>query len=412
MTVTGSKKDMRYYSDINMWSLHGEALTVAEDNEHLGLIVSGLDEEIKNADKNIDSARKILFDMLGNIFSFRCKLSQTVLSHVWSIYISPVLRSGLSALPIRPPIMKTLTSFYHKILRGILKFSPVSPIAPLSFLLGQLPYEAYVHMDILSLFWIIWANPQTKIFDIVKYLLMMSDSTSLTWSAHLRLLCQLYSLPDPLLLMYNQPWPKERWKVLVKAKIVSYHESAWREKAMTNSKLTYLNVQVNGLSGRPHPVLSGILTTQEVTKSRVHLKMLAGDYPCQMYLSSDNASCLLCQSLLQGQPTPTEDMVHLLTRCRATADTRSGLIPDLLNTISQYLPTNSILANPNQVHLTQFILDPTSLNLPMNIRLSPDHPALTTVLTSCRNVCFAVHKDRTRKLKQLKASVKPATALQ
>ena len=166
------------------------------------------------------------------------------------------------------------------------------------------------------------------------------------------------------------------------------------------------------MASQVDPVLSGIITTQEVTKSRVHLKMLAGDYPCQMYLSSDNASCLLCQSLLQGQPTPTEDMVHLLTRCKATADTRSGLIPDLLNTISQYLPTNSILANPNQVHLTQFILDPTSLNLPMNIRLSPDHPALTTVLTSCRNVCFAVHKDRTRKLKQLKASVKPATALQ
>ena len=47
---------MLYYKDINMWSLDGKPLTVSDDNDHLGLIVSGLDEEIKNVDKNIDSA--------------------------------------------------------------------------------------------------------------------------------------------------------------------------------------------------------------------------------------------------------------------------------------------------------------------------------------------------------------------
>ena len=61
VTVTGSKHDMSYYQDITMWSLAGKTLTVAEDNDHLGLIVSGLDEEIKNIDKNIDSARQTLF---------------------------------------------------------------------------------------------------------------------------------------------------------------------------------------------------------------------------------------------------------------------------------------------------------------------------------------------------------------
>jgi hypothetical protein len=64
---------MSYYRDINIRSLNGSSLTVAEDNEHLGLIVSGIDEEMKN----IDSARQILFNLLLNIFSYRCKLSQT-----------------------------------------------------------------------------------------------------------------------------------------------------------------------------------------------------------------------------------------------------------------------------------------------------------------------------------------------
>ena len=64
VTVTGSRTDMSYYRDINIWSLNGEKLKVTEDNEHLGLIVSGTNEEIKNTDKNINSARKILFNLL------------------------------------------------------------------------------------------------------------------------------------------------------------------------------------------------------------------------------------------------------------------------------------------------------------------------------------------------------------
>ena len=48
-----------------MWSLYGEPLTVTENNEHLGLVVSGIEEEIKNVDENIISARKSLFSPQG-----------------------------------------------------------------------------------------------------------------------------------------------------------------------------------------------------------------------------------------------------------------------------------------------------------------------------------------------------------
>ena len=155
---------------------------MTENNDHLGLVVSGVDEEAKNVDRNIDQARQVLFTLLGNIFSYKCKISQRVLYHIWTIFVNPVVRSGLAALPIRPAIVKTLTTFHHKVLRGILKFSKASPVAPLYFLLGELPLEAALHLDILTLFWCIWANPQTKIFDIVKYLLMMAGTSSVTWS--------------------------------------------------------------------------------------------------------------------------------------------------------------------------------------------------------------------------------------
>ena len=404
VTITGSKQDMIYYKDIQLWSLGGNPLTVSEDNEHLGLIVSGLNEESKNVDKNIDSARQTLFSLLGNIFSFKCKLSQTVLLHVWSIYVNPALRSGLAALPIRPQVMSTVTSFHNKILRGILKLSPVSPIPPLHFLLGELPIEAVLHMDVLTLFWNIWANPQTKIFEILKYLLMMTDSSSLTWSTHVRLLFELYHLPDPLTLLNGQLWTKERWKMVAKSAVTKYHEVSLRKKAATNSKLDFLNVQITGLMGRPHAVLTCVLTTRDVMSSRVHIKMLAGDYPCFAYIGSDRnqgSSCRLCRALSPEYPPPDENMVHLLTRCRATTDTRTRFTPDLLNTISRNFPNNSILETSNHTHLTQLILDPTSLNLPVTMRISPDHKDLPKVLFVCRNLCYAIHRDRSRQLKTL-----------
>ena len=135
-----------------------------------------------------------------------------------------------------------------------------------------------------------------------------------------------------------------------------------------------------------------------------HLKMLSGDYPCFSYLGSDrsqDAHCRLCQSLTQLCPVPDENMVHVLTRCRATSDTRTRLTPDLLNIISQYFPNNNILVNTNHSHLTQLILDPTSINLPLSVRISPDHPDLTKVLSVCPNLCFAIDKDRTSQLKSL-----------
>ena len=404
VTVTGSKHDMQYYRDVNIWTLYGEPLVVSEDNEHLGLVVSGLNEEVKNVDSNLASARQTLFSLLGNIFMYKCKLSPRVLLHVWSLYVSPVLRSGLSALPIRPPIMKTLTRFHTKTLRGILKLSPTSPLPPLYFLLGELPIEAVLHIDVLTLFWNIWANPNTKAFEILKYLLMMSNSSSLTWAAHVRILFQLYQLPDPLVLLNNQLWPKNRYKLHIKTSVCAFHESVWRSKAANNSKLTYLNTQATGLSGRPHPVLTGILTTQDVVFSRVHVKMLAGDYLCNYYLDKDRGlggQCRLCPVWSPDSPPPDETMVHLLTRCRGTANTRAAILSELLNTISRDFPHNSLLLQQNHDQLTQFILDPTSINLPMTIRIPPNHTALVGILQVCRKLCYSVHKDRTKQLKHI-----------
>ena len=403
VTITGSKHDMLYYQDINIWSLYGDNLTVSENNDHLGLVVSGQDEEIKNIDKNISSARDSLFMFLGNIFSYKCKLSPTVQHHTWSVFIKPVLRSGLAALPVRPPVIKTISTFHHKILRALLKLSPYSPVAPLYFLFGELPIEASLHMDVLSTFWNIWVNPQTKVFEVVQYLLKMSDESSLTWSAHAKLLFQLYNLPDPLHLLSSPPWSKEKWKQYTHTAVISHHETVWRNKATNNYKLQYLNVKASGLSGRPHPILTRLLTTQDSFIVRPHLKMLAGDYLTYVNLSHDRGldpHCRLCQVYL-SHPAPEEDLAHLLTRCRGTADSRNRVMPDLFNIIDKYFPNNRLLVNPNHELLTQFILDSSSLNLPTDIRVAATHPGFSSISRHCSLLINSIHKSRTRQLKAM-----------
>ena len=122
---------------------------------------------------------------------------------------------------------------------------------------------------------------------LVKYLLMMSDNSSLTWCANVRIIFCLYQLPDPLQLLDTTPWSKERWKSHTNIAVLSYHEKLWRHKAVDNYKLKYLNVKCIGLSSKLHPILSWVLTTQDVVTVRPHIKMLAGDYLCYDFLSHD-----------------------------------------------------------------------------------------------------------------------------
>ena len=141
-------------------------------------------------------------------------------------------------------------------------------------------------------------------------------------------------------------------------------------------------------------------------------EMLAGDYPCYFYLGSDrdeDTSCPLCQALSPDRHVPQEDMVHLLTQCRGTADTRTRVTPEFLNTISMHFRNNTILQYPNHTHLTQLILDPTSLNLPMNICIKRDHPALPHVLTICRTLCHAIHQNQTAEQAYTKTTTSTVT---
>ena len=221
----------------------------------------------------------------------------------------------------------------------------------------------------------------------------MTENSSLTWAAHVRILCLKYNLPDPLTLLDSPLWPKQRWKTHIQTAIITHHEKALRRRALTNSKLTFLNVQMTGLYGGCHPTLFVVYTTQDVTRLRPHLKMLAGDYLCFATLSKERGTDTVYRLCQVDSPAATENIIHLLRLCRGTADTRQRLFADLLNTVLWYFPDNQILQQQDHQTLTQFILDCSSPNLSNLTRINPCHPDIAQIVRSGREFCFAIHKE-------------------
>ena len=403
IVITGSKLDMAFYKETCPWTLNGERVTIVDDNEHLGLIVSGMDEEQKNVDENIQKCRNSLFALLGPAYSFKCLLSPVVQAHLWRTYNLPVLMSGLHALPIRPVNTASLSTFKNKTMRGFLKLSQSSPIPALYFLLGELPAEGLIHINTLNLFHNIWSNPDLTVNNMVAYILKMCKGNSTTWSNHVQLICQKYGLPSPLsLLLSGPPCSKSSWSCLIKTRITVWHEEELRRKSVSNSKMQYLNVQLCGLSGRPHPALLNIYTTQEAKKLRLHLKFLTCDFLTNERLSLDKPSispaCTLCQA-------PTDSIEHVLVACGATSEVRNRLLPELLNTVAKVQPMSQILMNNQPASiLTQFVLDCTSINLPETIRVPAHNPGVSDIFRVSRAWCFAVSSERSRLLKTLPAT--------
>ena len=342
----------------------------------------------------------LLYLDLYTVYSYKCLLSPIVQIHLWRTCCLPVLLSGLPALPIRPSNLKSLELFHQKILRGFLKLSNSSPNPALYFLSGELPAEGVLHIRALGLLHNIASNPRTTVYSMIVYLLKMCSSNSTTWSNHIQLICLQYGLPSPLSVLLQQPaaWTKKDWNVLVKTKVTCWHERKLRAAALNNSKMTYLNVQLCGLSGRPHPALQNIYNTQDAKKLRLHLKFLTGDFLTNDRLAKDqpdrNPACSLC-----GAPDSIE---HVLLTCKATDSVRSRLIPDLLNAVASVQPSCEVLNNYSSPGImTQFVLDCTSINLPDTYRIPAHNKRNSEIFRLSRDWCFGISSERARLLKLL-----------
>ena len=151
-------------------------------------------------------------------------------------------------------------------MKSFLRLRNDAPTPALHFLLSEPPVECKHHFDIFALFYSVWANPQTKIYKIIKHLLQISTSNSKTWAAHIRYLSKLYQMEDPLSCLEREAPTKISYKSYYKTKNLTFHEKELRTKALNNSKMKYFNVNTFGLTGNIHPVISYIYSACDFDK--------------------------------------------------------------------------------------------------------------------------------------------------
>ena len=166
--------------------------------------------------------------------------------------------------------------FQIKTLKSFLQLSKTAPTPAIPLLTGELPVEGKIHKDVLSLFYSIWSNPDTKIYSIVKYLTQNCEENSRTWSAHIRHLCRKYNMEDPFMSLCKDPPSRAEYKELVATKIAAFYEKKLSKEALKNSLMSYLNVSTLGLRGRHHPAIMKMVTSREVKLSFMTSAPLGG----------------------------------------------------------------------------------------------------------------------------------------
>ena len=397
ITVVGSEIDMDYYRDTTPWQMGGQTVKVVEDNDHLGQVVSGTRQEGKNIDERIKKGRGYLFSMLGPAFAYKCMLSPIVKMHLFRTFTCPIIRSGLSSFALRTQQMSPLSLFHRKVLKSFLHLSQTAPTPAIHFLLGELPMEGKIHRDMFSLFYSVWNNPDTKIHQIVKYLLSTSSDNSRTWAINMRHIFQMYQLEDPLSCLQKDAPEKSVFKETVMTKITAFHENELRTKAKSNDLMQFMNVSLSGLRGRHHPCLSNIITTDEVKKLRPHIKLLTGDYlTYQRKFEESNQGSPICRICR----LENESICHIVAICPAYDMTRQRILKEIAELClfaRSYINIQDILSNPDR--LTQFILDPTSFNLQTRVHVSD--PITINLFKLSRDLCSSIHSERMNKLQLL-----------
>lgn len=170
--------------------------------------------------------------------------------------------------------------------------------------------------------------------------------------------------------------------------------------------MKYFNISLLGLSGRPHPVLSNIIKTNEVKKSRFHLKMLLCDlytYEVKSERTGISAHCRVCYVVNPESDIlthPSESICHIFTICCAYSDIRACFIEEyyqlcLLSTSG----VNFYGITCESEQLCQFILDPSSANLPRQINMND--LLLGSFFQLSRGLCFAINNRRMKLLQDL-----------
>ena len=331
------------------------------------------------------------------------------------IYGSGVLFSGTASLVLNKKETDALSRHYRHTLCRLQKLPLNTPECVVFFLGGSLPATAILHLRILSLFGMISrSDPNSILQQIGRRVYLSKNFNRKSWFSQIKLITQLYLLPDPLLLLQT-PSSKVEWKKLCKAKVVSYWEEKLRADILKLPSLKYFSPQFMSLQ-EPHPLWTCAESGYEVKKAVVVANMISGRYCsdyhvrhwsrtnpeglCQLCLASAHSSDL---PLNDAAVTPLGTLEHLLLECEYLESTRDECSKIWVKYVSENPSISDIIPIMNgSVRPTlQFLLDPTTCPNVISTVQSHGRGILCHLLYLCRLWCYSLHLRRQKSLKLL-----------
>ena len=163
--------------------------------------------------------------------------------------------------------------------------------------------EAQIHKDIFSLFYILWSNKQSKLYEIISYILNNMNGKSRTWCKYFSNICQQYGIENPSELIKQDPPSKSSFKKNIETRILSFHENEQRKRASNIKRMKYFNISLFGLNSKCHPAILNIISVHDMKKNHYHMKMLLGDlytYEIKSRQSGGDPFCVLCMKISNG----------------------------------------------------------------------------------------------------------------
>ena len=120
--------------------------------------------------------------------------------------------------------------------------------------------------------------------------------------------------------------------------------------------------------------------------------MLCSNYPTFEMISLQSGGFSKCRLCLD----PCESLEHLISHCSHFNDIRSRIKSEMISVCND----SDIQVNLNDFsdsQFTQFVLDPSSMNLAKRVNICD--PALPKFFKLSRDFCFAIDRIRTENIK-------------
>ena len=400
---SSKKTDMATYYDklVSPISIDNVPLDFVDNADHVGVLRSTAGN-LPHIQGRITSHRKALNSLLPVGLAWGHRGNPAASLKINSIYAIPVLFSGLASLLMTSSEINIVSQYMKECAERLQKLMPRTPLSIVSFLGGQLPGHAQLHLRQLSIFGIISRNPESILYRHAWNILSTSHSSCASWFKQIRKLCIDYQLPHPMDILKFPP-KKCTYNRLVKSHIVDHWEVKLRKQAEGLTSAPYFHPGFMSLT-RPHSIWTSCGSNPyECHKAVVAARMLSGRYltdRLQRHWTQNKLGVCLLPSCT---PSNMEgSLEHILLYCTALAPTRIKLL-QLCRNISWNDPALASILVPalnsgDQQTIMQLLLDCTTIPAIIDHTQKYGTGLQDKVLYFGRTWCYNIHRERMNQL--------------